>query len=48
MLVVLIGGRNGDPHHIAQPVLRGLAENTAFRFERVWGSGSNYTIAFRG
>ncbi|MFW5868143.1 MAG: methyltransferase domain-containing protein [Armatimonadota bacterium] len=37
----------GDPDHIAQPVLRGMAEDAGFSFMQSWGSGSNYTVAFR-
>lgn len=37
----------GDPDHIAQPLLRGMAEDAGFTFEQTWGSGTNYTMAFR-
>ena len=37
----------GDPDHIAQPVLRGMAEDAGLSFAESWGSGANYTVAFR-
>ncbi len=37
----------GDPDHIPQALMRGMAEDAGFTFERTWGSGSNYTFSLR-
>jgi ubiquinone/menaquinone biosynthesis C-methylase UbiE len=37
----------GDPDFIALPDARELVEGVGFRFEKVYGSGKNYTASFR-